>query len=167
MRLTSAPSGPPFVGAPGDALVCQGGDQWAAGPSGGAKPAAVLILSGPPFALNPGGQLPLGGIFFQSDAGAVTPDGWQFPAGALGLKLYEVIWSGAATVGGWEMELAQDPLGLDSVIAGNTLGDTGGTCSAVIQINPEAPASERTIQFRAGGPAGTLDRVSILIRQIN
>ena len=35
MRLTSAPSGPPFVGALGDVLVCQGGDQWAPGPGGG------------------------------------------------------------------------------------------------------------------------------------
>ena len=43
MRLTTAPSGPPFVGAPGDSLVCLGGDQWAPGPGGGSAPLETAV----------------------------------------------------------------------------------------------------------------------------
>jgi hypothetical protein len=35
MKLRTAPSGPFFSGAPGDSLVCLGGDEWGPGPGGG------------------------------------------------------------------------------------------------------------------------------------
>ena len=169
MRLSAAPSGPAFVGAPGDSLVCLGGDQWTPGPGGGAGAPLVVLEAPAPFPLNPGGQVPLALVEAVGSVGALVLDGFELVPGGVGPFFYEVIWSAANDTIGASTELAliQDPIGLPVTLSAIGTSIEALSLCAVVRVTGEAPAAERTIQFAAGGALGSnLVQCRILIRRL-
>ena len=169
MRLTAAPSGPAFVGAPGDSLVCLGGDQWTPGPGGGAGAPLVVLEAPSAFPLNPGGQVPLALVEAVGSVGALVLDGFEITPGGVGPFFYEVIWSAANDLpaASTELGIIQDPLGLPLTLSGTEVSIEAMSLCAVVRVTGEAPAAERTIQFGANGSLGSnLIRCRILIRRL-
>jgi hypothetical protein len=176
MRLTQAPSGPPFVGVLGDVLVCQGGDQWAPGPGGGGGgggpletavegiPSAPAVGVVAPWAIFPG----TGVLTFASwAAGDILRARGQFQIGTVAFGPANMLAGFAPTVsvdGGATYQnigVGLEVIGAAYQFAG-VAGDIAGSTvyfDAWIALPAAAPPLVRlaygaSATFTLGGPAG-------------